>query len=372
MESILQKADNKEITISSLLNEITNLTEENNFIINDIHEYKKELNELLANQNNEFINLSQTQIDEKLNNILEEVLNEEETNISMIEQKEENIMENVNQKENTNNAEGMDNNSESTIDKNDLDYHSDNSEINNNENELENTNDTINFMNISLFSEVIKNMDKNKSSEKIDITNMKDELNKMKSLFSNLRMDGFADMIDKMTNLDNFNKNETEDLESFILDNDNKNSDAKLSDAESYDITDDESSEIESSEIESSEIESSENEENTKDTNMENLQNNIFSNFSNLFNLEFLTNKLGLKQNLNNKQVEEDLNDFVDDDEHENEQECEKVNTISNDNKKLDECLNQNTKIFDELTNMMKGLGLNLHNYENINKEKKD
>jgi hypothetical protein len=360
MESILQKTDNKEITISSLLNEITNLTEENNVIIKDIHEYKKELNELIANQNNEFINLSQTEIDEKLNNILEQVLNEEETDISMIEQKDENIVENINQKENINNVDETDNNSESTIDKDDLDYNSDNSVINNNENKVENTNDTINFMNISLFSEVIKNMDKNKSSEKIDISNMKDELNKMKSLFSNLRMDDFADMIDKMTNLDNFNKNETEDLESFILDNDNKNSDAKLSDAESYDITDDESSEIESSE----------NEDNTKDTNVENLQNNIFGNFGNLFNLEFLTNKLGLKQNLNNKQVEEDLNDFVDD-QDENE-ECEKVECITNDNKKLDECLNQNTKIFDELTNMMKGLGLNLPNSENINKEKKD
>ena len=364
MESILQKTDSKEITISSLLTEISNLTEENNLVIKDIHEYKKDLDELIANQNNEFLNLSQTEIDEKLTNILEQVFNEEEY-----------MVENVNLKENTNNLDENDNNSESTIDKNDFDCNSDNSEINDNENEVVNTNDTSSFMNISLFSEVIKNMDKNESSDKIDISKMKDELNKMKSLFSNLRMDGFADMIDKMTNLGNFNKNETEDLESFILDNDNKKSDAKLSDAESYDITDDESSDVESSEIESSEIESSEIEsseikENVKDTNAENFANNIFGNFSNLFNLEFLTNKFGLTQNLNNKQVEEDLNDFVDDNEYE--QECEKVECITNDNKKLNECLDQNTKIFDELTNMMKGLGLNLHNSENINKEKKD
>jgi len=382
MESISQMTDNKKITISSLLNEISNLTEENNLIIKDIHEYKKELNTIAGNQINEFINLSQSEIDEKLNNILDEVLNEELDNNLINEKKEEKIKESINIKENTNDVEEKDNDSESTIDKNDFEYNSDNSEIINNNNEVESINelkeqtqktleDTNNFMNVSLFSELIKNMDKNKSPEKIDVSKMKEELNKMTSLFSNLGMNGFGDIFNQMTNMDNFNKNETEDLESFILENDNNNLDNKLSndkssDTESYDITDDESSDIEGSDIESSYKE-----ENVEETNTENLGNNIFSNFSNLFNIEFLTNKLGLTQNFNNKQTEEDLDDFVDDDKYE--QECEKVEYSTNDFEKLNECLDQNTKMFDELTNMMKGLGLNLHNSENINKkEKKD
>ena len=403
MESISQMTNNKEITISSLLNEISNLTEENNFIIKDIHEYKKELNTIAGNQINEFINLSQSEIDEKLNNILDDVLNEEVDNNLIIEKKEEkikepvnikepgNIKEPVNIKEIINDIEENDNDSESTIDKNDLEYNSDNSEIINNNKQVESINvlkeqttktleDTNNFVNIPLFSELIKNMDKNKSAEKMDVSKMKEELNKMTSLFSNLGINGFGDIFNQITNMDNFNKNETEDLESFILENDNNNLDNKLSDhkssdTESYDITDDESSDIEGSDIEgsdieSSNVESSNKEENVEETNTENLGNNIFSNFSNLFNIEFLTNKLGLTQNFNNKQTEEDLDDFVDDNKHE--QECEKVECCTNDFEKLNECLDKNTKMFDELTNMMKGLGLNLHNSENINKKEKN
>lgn len=402
MESILQMTENKEITISSILTEISNLTEENNVIIKDIQEYKKELNVIMSNQNNEFLNLSQDEIDAKLNNILDQVLNEEVLNKEvdnnlMVEKKDEKKVETVNEKEN-------DNNSESTIDKNDLEHNSDNfeTEIINNENKVQNINilkeettkifeNPDNFMNISVFSELIKNMDKDKFSEKMDINKMKEELNKMTSVFSNLGINGFGDIFNQMTNIQNFNKNETEDLESFIVDNDNKNLDDKLSDVESYDITDEESSDEESSDEESSDEESSDEESNDeesseikkKNTNTENLGNNIFSNFGNLFNLEFLTNKLGLTQNLNNIGAGEDLNDFIDDDdnddndyndeEQELEQESEKAECCTNDNKKLYECLNQNTKMFDELTNIMKGLGLNLNNSETINKkEKKD
>ena len=61
-------------SLKSVLNELEEIVQENQQIVEEVQNYKKEMEMLVSNSDNEFLNLTSKEIDDKLDNILNEVI----------------------------------------------------------------------------------------------------------------------------------------------------------------------------------------------------------------------------------------------------------------------------------------------------------
>jgi hypothetical protein len=87
---IMENSSNYELvenknSILQVLSDINELTTENDNVINDVHKYTQELDTMISQGKNEFENLTQSEINDKLDNILDQVLNDP-NNTQLLEQ----------------------------------------------------------------------------------------------------------------------------------------------------------------------------------------------------------------------------------------------------------------------------------------------
>jgi hypothetical protein len=448
MESSILNTTNFNDSFKNALDDLTDITNENNQVVDDVKKYRNEMENLINSSTNEFANLNPDEINEKLDNILNDVLienqvvieinpNESQTEIVQDNSESKNgsgeeleehftkedMDEKINELTQMNNQlnESL-NNFMNILNTNKENDNSDNSTINPDDLETESESEN------DLEEEYEPSKIKNSKSEN-QVSSIPDDLFKlMETQMANLNInDMFANLqnmpnmqnmpnIKDMANLQNFDnpeklkmmedrmkvmseqlkgfnfenmfqmmgqlnpevmenkKDETEDLSSFLVDDNDDNEDNE----DNEDKNKETYKELE----ENSETDSyyeTDNEDNTTENKTPNIMSNlgVFSKIFSMFGLSTTVGKnvddnenIISKSLSNNKEDKEDKDENksdsdIDYDENRDNSEFDRDTTKTDDledktkiNTQLNEYLNQNRQMFDDVAKMMSGLRL--------------
>ena len=443
----------KKDSVNNVLSELDTIMDESNELLKEIRDYKKNLDTIISTTDNEFLNLSESEISEKLDTILDDVLNSEScivdsssnndcSNLNEFTKKEEVDKEvdnkEVDKEKETDNKE--DNNSDcSTINPDDLETESesesdldeyDSVKIKQKDNSLTDMFD---------INTLLKSMGELKSMGDVKLNNFEEVFSKMTEIpeFSTMsemyecpseenikkmqsELDNIAPLLKQMTSslskmttqftnnpdfesLDDFIKNDELEEPNKVNDKNDKNdkneeneqtnnNSDNNSDTESYYQTDDEESGDELNK-----------EQNTTDNSsvMFTKINSVnkflsektgfnfdMSNVTSMFNLfgSAQANKINSEKNTVNTEPNENNNCCVNDDvncecnyDEQNNKKCVKSECVKSEcvdvndsNVRLKECLENNKKMMDSLSQMMKSLGMNNLNIEELANLKKN
>jgi hypothetical protein len=413
----------KKECLNNTLKEIDELMNEHDELIKDFDDLKKNLNTIFSNPNNEFLNLSDAEINNKLDNILNDTINDSFDLTKLPNQQNQQNQQNQEKQENNSfdcsNCSNLAKTDSSDIDLDNLETESESDsdcelilesnlqnknlsfDIENNTNNLKDAFDISGLfgslgnmkMNNLKFEEFfekmsnLENLEENLCGELNQNLNLQDEENLKNMLPFLKQMPGLLGQLSNQINAEN-DLEKTEDLEDFIKNDNLENNENILnnSDTESYYKTDDEESDEPVNKTEKLEKQTNQEEleveselETDSDSEIEfEEKTNNKSSFPNLGSLnEFISKKIGFSFNLFGSTKATDIKNVetkneietIQDMKHD-ESQCttsDKVDKSDTNNKDvyLKQC-EENKKMLDNLSQMMEQLGMNNMNIEDL------
>lgn len=379
MEESLSNSSNFRNSLNEVLNDLDVITQENLQAIDDARNYTKEVEELLKSSN-EFSNLSSDEINQKLENILEDVITDpENSNLLQDFIQQQNLQQDILQQQASENTEQQDILQQEQQVLGDITIAEEQDDIQVIENiqkveeELTNLKSIMNEL-TATFDDTVRNViekeriEKNRSdsSSTINMDDLDTESesdgdveipapkNKLFDIMSSLKIDNMDDMFGNMKNLlssseKNISNDEVQEKMKEIMNS--LNFDEMFKMMGKMNINDD------TDDLTSFLIDDKEKDNNTNDNReceLNEKNENYTDSIKNMFNMFNLFDK--------NKQNDTEIITDSDIDYDENNDEENTENTENTEKDKFTECIEQNKKMFENMFEMMSSLGLHKKN----------